>query len=138
MTTSTPTVLFLCVQNAGRSQMAAAWMRHLAGGRVQVLSGGSAPADDIHPVAVDAMAELGIDVAGERPRSWSDADLDAADVVVTMGCGDTCPVVPGTRYLDWELDDPSGQPIDVVRLIRDDIGERVQELLTQLEVPAEA
>ncbi len=138
MTTSTPTVLFLCVQNAGRSQMAAAWMRHLAGDRVQVLSGGSAPADDIHPVAVDAMAELGIDVTGQRPRTWSDTDLDAADVVVTMGCGDTCPVVPGTRYLDWELDDPSGQPIDVVRLIRDDIGERVQALLTELEVPAEA
>jgi arsenate reductase (thioredoxin) len=136
VTTPAPTVLFLCVQNAGRSQMAAAWMRHLAGDRVQVLSGGSNPAAEVHPEAVAVMAEIGIDLTGLAPRAWADADLEAADVVVTMGCGDTCPLVPGTRYLDWELTDPSGQPPEVVRLIRDEIGERVRDLLTELAVPA--
>ncbi len=134
MTESVPTVLFLCVQNAGRSQMAAAWMRHLAGDAVQVLSGGSRPADAVHGNVAEAMAELAIDISGQRPRTWTEADLEEADVVVTMGCGDTCPVIPGKRYVDWELEDPSGQPTEVVRLIRDDIGERVQGLLTDMQV----
>ncbi len=136
MTSSTPSVLFLCVQNAGRSQMAAGWMRHLAGDAVAVLSGGSRPANDVHPEAAAVMAELGIDIASERPRTWTEADLETADVVVTMGCGDTCPVIPGKRYVDWELTDPSGQPMEVVRLIRDDIGERVRVLLTELKSDA--
>ncbi len=131
---ATPTVLFLCVQNAGRSQMAAGWLRHLGGDRVRVLSGGSTPAEDVHPVAAEAMAELGIDLAGATPRAWEQEDLEAADVVVTMGCGDECPVIPGKRYLDWELTDPSGKPLDDVRPIRDDIGERVRGLLTELGV----
>ena len=130
-----PTVLFLCVRNAGRSQMAAGWMRHLAGDRVHVLSGGSDPGDDVHAVAVDAMHEVGIDLTRSQPRPWTRDDLEAADVVVTMGCGDECPVVPGTRYLDWELADPGDRPIDEVRAIRDDIRARVEELLEELEVP---
>ncbi len=129
-----PTVLFLCVKNAGRSQMAAGWLRRLAGDRVEVLSGGSDPGDGIHPVAAEAMAEVGIDIADERPRSWSHASLERADVVVTMGCGDTCPVVPGTRYLDWELDDPAGRPLEAVRPIRDEIERRVRELMGDLGV----
>lgn len=133
-----PTVLFLCVKNAGRSQMAAGWLRHLAGDRVEVLSGGSDPDDEIHPVAVEAMAEVGIDITGERPRSWSHASLERADVVVTMGCGDTCPVVPGTRYLDWELDDPAGRPLEAVRPIRDEIERRVRDLMGDLRVDAVA
>ncbi len=132
--TRRPTVLFLCVHNAGRSQMAAGWMRHLAGDRVQVLSGGSAPADTINPAAVEVMREVGIDITDQHPRPWSDEDLDATDVVVTMGCGDTCPVLPGTRYLDWELTDPAGLPLEEVRPIRDDIADRVRALLTELEV----
>lgn len=131
---TTPTVLFLCVHNAGRSQMAAGWMRHLAEDRVQVLSGGSAPADSINPVAVEAMAELGIDIADQQPRPWEQTDLEAADVVVTMGCGDTCPVLPGKRYMDWELTDPSGRPLDEVRWIRDEIGDHVRSLLVDLQV----
>ncbi|MEX2324258.1 MAG: arsenate reductase ArsC [Nitriliruptoraceae bacterium] len=131
---SRPTVLFLCVQNAGRSQMAAGWLRHLAGDRVHVLSGGTSPADDIHPVAIEAMAELGIDITRAQPRAWTDADVEVADVIVTMGCGDTCPVYPGKRYLDWDLTDPGGQPIEVVRLVRDEIGERVRKLVTDLLV----
>lgn len=138
MTSTTPTVLFLCVQNAGRSQMAAGWMRHLAGEAVQVLSGGSRPADAVHAGVADAMAEIDIDVTGERPRTWAESDLEEADVVVTMGCGDTCPVLPGKRYVDWELDDPSGQSVEVVRLIRDDIGERVRGLLTELRATTPA
>lgn len=134
MTESVPTVLFLCVQNAGRSQMAAAWMRHLAGDGVQVLSGGSRPADAVHGNVAEAMDELEIDISGQRPRTWTEADLEEADVVVTMGCGDTCPVIPGRRYVDWDLEDPSGQPAEVVRLIRDDIGERVRSLLTEMRV----
>jgi arsenate reductase (thioredoxin) len=133
----TPTVLFLCVQNAGRSQMAAGWLQHLAGDGVRVLSGGSAPAEDVHPVAAEAMREIGIDLAGTRPRAWTRDDLEEADVVVTMGCGDECPVVPGKRYLDWELTDPSGKPLEAVRPIRDDIGERVRGLLTELGVDPE-
>ncbi len=135
MTSSdTPTVMFLCVHNAGRSQMAAGWLRHLAGDRVEVLSGGSAPGERIHPVAADAMAEVGIDITGESPKPWTDETLDATDVVVTMGCGDTCPVVPGTRYLDWELDDPAGRPLDEVRPIRDDIEQRVRGLMDELGI----
>ncbi len=131
---TTPTVLFLCVHNAGRSQMAAGWLRHLAGDRVEVLSAGSEPADRINPAAVEAMAEVGIDISSNQPRSWTEEDLDATDVVVTMGCGDTCPVLPGKRYLDWDLDDPAGQGVDAVRPIRDDIRGRVEALLIDLGV----
>ena len=134
--TDAPTVLFLCVHNAGRSQMAAGWMRHLAGDRVNVLSGGSEPADAINPAAVEAMREVGIDISDQAPRPWTEEILDATDVVVTMGCGDTCPVVPGTRYLDWELDDPAGRPVEAVRPVRDDIEQRVRGLLADLNVAA--
>ena len=129
---STPTVLFVCVHNAGRSQMAAGWLRHLAGDRVQVLSAGSAPAEGINPVAVEAMAEVGIDIAGEQPKLLSDAAVESSDVVVTMGCGDACPFYPGTRYEDWALDDPAGQGIEAVRPIRDEIRGRVEELIASL------
>ena len=129
-----PAVLFLCVHNAGRSQMAAGWLRHLADGRVDVYSAGSAPADAINPVAVEAMAEVGIDIAGAQPRTWDAELLDAVDVVVSMGCGDACPVLPGKRYVDWPLDDPAGQGIDAVRPIRDEIAGRVSELMTELGV----
>lgn len=115
--------------------MAAGWARALGGDRVEVYSGGSAPADEINPAAVAAMAERGVDIAGSRPRVWEYEDIEKADVVVTMGCGDTCPVVPGTRYEDWELDDPAGRPVDEVRRIRDDIETRVRALLRDLEVP---
>ena len=132
-----PSVLFLCVHNAGRSQMAAGWMRHLAGDRVEVFSGGSEPAEEVNKVAVEAMSEKGIDISGEIPQPWADEIVRAADVVVTMGCGDACPVFPGKRYVDWELDDPSGQPIEVVRAIRDDLEARVQGLLAEL-VPVQS
>jgi len=135
--TDTPTVLFLCVHNAGRSQMAAGWMRHLAGDRVEVLSGGSDPASQVNPAAVEAMAEVGIDIAGQFPRPWTDEIISATDVVVTMGCGDACPVIPGTRYLDWELDDPAGKPVDAVRPVRDEIEQRVRALLSDLDVPVQ-
>lgn len=131
---TTPTVLFLCVHNAGRSQMAAGWMRHLAGDRVDVRSGGSAPADRINPAAVAAMGEVGIDITSSSPQPWTEDTLGAADVIITMGCGDTCPVYPGKRYLDWELDDPAGQSVDTVRSIRDDIERRVRGLLAELGV----
>lgn len=134
----TPTVLFLCVHNAGRSQMAAGWLRHLAGDRIQVLSGGSAPAETINPAAVAAMAEVGIDISEHTPQAWTDATLGAADVVVSMGCGDTCPVIPGKRYLDWELEDPAGKGVDAVRPIRDDIGARVRGLMQELGVDPDA
>jgi arsenate reductase (thioredoxin) len=133
-----PAVLFLCVHNAGRSQMAAGWMRHLAGDAVEVFSGGSEPASSINPVAVEAMAEMGVDIRSELPQPWTDDIVRAADVVVTMGCGDACPVFPGKRYLDWELTDPAGQPIEVVREVRDDIRSRVEALLASLDVPATA
>lgn len=129
-----PSILYLCVHNAGRSQMAAGWTRHLAGDRVQVLSGGSNPAEQVNPAAVEAMAEVGIDISRQTPQRWTDANLDAADVVVTMGCGDTCPVVPGTRYLDWELDDPAGKPVEQVRAVRDEIRQHVTTLLHELDV----
>jgi arsenate reductase (thioredoxin) len=133
-----PTVLFLCVHNAGRSQMAAGWLRHLGAGRVEVLSAGSEPADRVNPSAVEAMAEVGIDIAGQQPQRWTDETLGAADVVVTMGCGDTCPYVPGTRYVDWPLDDPAGMGVDAVRPIRDEIGERVEGLLAELVTGVQA
>ncbi|HJR24301.1 MAG TPA: arsenate reductase ArsC [Acidimicrobiales bacterium] len=131
-----PNVLFLCVHNAGRSQMALGWFRHLAGDRAVGWSAGSEPADHVNPVAVEAMDEVGIDISGEHPQRWTEAGLAQADVVVTMGCGDTCPYVPGTRYVDWPLDDPAGQGIDVVRPIRDEIERRVRSLLAELEAEA--
>lgn len=136
--TDTPTVLFLCVHNAGRSQMAAGWLQHLAGDRVQVLSAGSAPAEQVNPAAVEAMAEVGIDLSGARPQPWTDETLEATDVVVTMGCGDACPVLPGKRYLDWPLEDPAGKGVETVRPIRDQIRGRVEELMEELGVPVEA
>lgn len=129
-----PAVLFLCVHNAGRSQMAAGWLRHLAAGRVEVFSGGSDPGVETNSVAVTAMAEVGIDIAREYPKPWTDEIARAADVIVTMGCGDACPVFPGKRYEDWELTDPSGQPIDVVRAVRDDIRTRVEQLMASLDL----
>ena len=129
-----PVVLFLCVHNAGRSQMALGWFRHLAEDRAEARSGGSAPADDLNPAAVAAMAEVGIDLRGEQPQRWTDEIVQAADVVVTMGCGDACPLFPGKRYEDWELDDPAGMGVDAVRPIRDEIGDRVRELLRSLDV----
>ncbi|MDZ7732130.1 MAG: hypothetical protein U5R31_02625 [Acidimicrobiia bacterium] len=133
-----PAVLFLCVHNAGRSQMAAGWLRHLAGGAVEIFSGGSDPGSETNAVAVEAMAEVGIDITAEYPKPWTDEIARAADVIVTMGCGDACPVLPGKRYEDWELTDPAGQPIEVVRAVRDDIRDRVRELITSLDVPARA
>ena len=129
-----PSVLFLCVHNAGRSQMALGWFDHLARGRALAWSGGSTPAAEVNRAAVAAMAEIGIDISAEHPKRWTDAALAAADVVVTMGCGDTCPFVPGKRYDDWPLDDPAGQPIDAVRTIRDEIGDRVRSLLADLGI----
>jgi arsenate reductase len=127
-----PTVLFLCVHNAGRSQMAAGWLRHLGGDRVDVLSGGSEPGSSVNPVAVEVMAEAGIDISSYTPRAWSLDEVGTADVVVTMGCGDVCPVIPGRLYEDWELTDPSGQPIEVVRAVRDEIEGRVRGLIAKL------
>ncbi|CAM3497012.1 arsenate reductase ArsC [Nocardioides zeicaulis] len=129
---SRPTVLFVCVHNAGRSQMAAAWLQHLAGDRVEVLSAGSAPAASVNPVAVEAMAEVGIDIAAASPKVLTDDAVRVSDVVVTMGCGDACPFFPGTRYEDWVLDDPAGQGIEAVRPIRDEIRRRVEELVASL------
>lgn len=130
----TPGVLFLCVHNAGRSQMAAGWLRHLGGDRVMVWSGGSEPASEINPAAIEAMAEIGIDITTEFPKPWTDEVVRAADVVITMGCGDACPLYPGKRYEDWELPDPAGQGISAVRPIRDEIGARVRTLLASLGV----
>ncbi|MGA0866414.1 MAG: arsenate reductase ArsC [Candidatus Nanopelagicaceae bacterium] len=127
-----PTVLFVCVHNAGRSQMAAGYMRHLSGGRVEVLSAGSAPKDSINPQAVAVMAEEGIDIANQLPKVLTDDAVIASDVVITMGCGDTCPFYPGKRYEDWVLDDPAGQPIEKVRVIRDQIKKRVEDLLAEI------
>jgi arsenate reductase (thioredoxin) len=131
---SAPAVLFLCVHNAGRSQMALGWFNALAGGRAVAWSGGSEPAREINPSAISAMAEVGIDITGEYPKPWTDDVVRAADVVVTMGCGDTCPFYPGKRYEDWALDDPAGRGIDAVRPIRDEIRERVTELLKSLDI----
>ncbi|GJJ24143.1 arsenate reductase ArsC [Mycobacterium sp. DSM 3803] len=129
-----PTVLFLCTHNAGRSQMALGFFNHLARGHALGWSGGSEPADQINPAAVAAMAEVGIDITREYPKPWTDTVVRSADVVVTMGCGDTCPHFPGKRYENWELPDPAGQPVDIVRGIRDDIEQRVRGLLTDLGV----
>ena len=127
-----PAVLFLCVHNAGRSQRGAAWLRHLAAGRVDVYSGGSAPGAAVNPMAVQAMAEVGIDIADQQPKPWTDEVLQSTDVVITMGCGDTCPVYPGKRYEDWTLPDPAGQPIEMVREVRDEIRARVDDLIARL------
>ncbi|WP_395696416.1 arsenate reductase ArsC [Nocardioides sp.] len=133
MTTGTkPTVLFVCVHNAGRSQMAAGYLHHLAGDRIEVLSAGSRPGDQINPVAVQAMAEEGIDIAGNQPKVLTTDAVQASDVVITMGCGDECPYFPGKRYEDWELDDPAGQGIEAVRPIRDEIRQRIEELIVSL------
>ena len=130
--TGKPTVLFVCVHNAGRSQMAAGYLQHLAGDRVEVLSAGSAPKDQINPVAVDAMAEEGIDIAGGTPKLLTVDAVKESDVVITMGCGDACPIFPGKRYEDWQLDDPAGQGIDAVRPIRDEIRSRIEGLIAEL------
>ena len=139
MSDTRPEVLFVCIHNAGRSQMAAALLAHHAGDRVVVRSAGTAPADDINPAVVEAMAELGIDLhaSGAHPKRLEDAAVQASDVVITMGCGDECPFYPGTRYLDWKLDDPAGQGVDAVRPIRDEIDRRVRELIAEL-VPTTA
>jgi protein-tyrosine-phosphatase len=131
---SAPAVLFMCVHNAGRSQMALGWFNHLARGRAVAWSGGSEPGDRINPSAVAAMAEVGIDITGEYPKPWTDEIVRAADVVITMGCGDACPFYPGKRYEDWVLEDPAGRDVDAVRPIRDEIRERVTELLKSLDV----
>ncbi|MFF8930947.1 arsenate reductase ArsC [Streptomyces longwoodensis] len=130
--TATPSVLFVCVHNAGRSQMAAAFLTHLAGDRVRVRSAGSAPADAVNPAVVDAMAEVGVDIAAEVPKVLTVEAVQASDVVITMGCGDTCPVFPGKRYLDWELPDPAGQGVEAVRPIRDEIERRVRGLVDDI------
>ncbi|MET8801391.1 arsenate reductase ArsC [Streptomyces sp. NPDC004546] len=127
-----PCVLFVCVHNAGRSQMAAAFLTHLAGDRVQVRSAGSAPADSVNPAVVAAMTEVGIDIAAEVPKVLTVEAVQASDVVITMGCGDTCPVFPGKRYLDWELPDPAGQGVEAVRPIRDEIEKRVRGLIDEI------
>lgn len=129
---SIPEVLFVCVHNAGRSQMAAALLAHHGGERVRVRSAGSAPKDSVNPVVVEVMAEIGLDVSREFPKPLTTEAVRASDVVITMGCGDACPVFPGKRYLDWELPDPAGQPIEVVRSIRDEIDRRVQALVAEL------
>ena len=136
--TGKPGVLFLCVHNAGRSQMGAGWLRHLGAGRVDVFSAGSNPGADTNPAAIAAMAEVGIDISSYRPQRWTDDMVRAVDVVISMGCGDACPVYPGKRYEDWELTDPSGQPIEVVREVRDEIRTRVEELLRSLGISAES
>ncbi|CAL9310691.1 arsenate reductase ArsC [Streptomyces sp. SudanB182_2057] len=133
-----PSVLFVCVHNAGRSQMAAAFLTHLAGDRVQVRSAGSAPAGTVNPAVVEALAEVGIDISAEVPKVLTTEAVQASDVVITMGCGDTCPVFPGKRYLDWRLPDPAGQGVDAVRPIRDEIEERVRALITEIAPPARA
>jgi len=125
-------VLFVCVHNAGRSQMAAAYLGHLSGGAVEVRSAGSAPADEVNPAAVEAMAEDGIDIAAQKPKLLTTDAVRESDVVITMGCGDACPIFPGKRYEDWELDDPAGQGIDAVRPIRDEIRARVEKLIAEV------
>ncbi|MGK0715769.1 arsenate reductase ArsC [Leucobacter sp. W1153] len=133
MTTQTkPSVLFVCVHNAGRSQMAAGYLRHIAGDRIEVRSAGSMPADQINPTAVAAMREEGIDITAEQPKVLTTEAVQDSDVVITMGCGDACPFFPGKRYEDWELDDPAGQGIEAVRPIRDDIKQRIEELVASL------
>jgi arsenate reductase len=130
--TDKPTVLFVCVHNAGRSQMAAGWLQHLAGDRVDVRSAGSAPAESVNPMAVVAMAEEGVDIAAAQPKVLTTEAVEESDVVITMGCGDACPVFPGMRYEDWQLEDPAGRGIDAVRPIRDEIKRRVEDLIASL------
>ena len=131
-----PSVLFVCVHNAGRSQMAAAYVRHLSRGAVEVRSAGSAPAASINPAVHEAMLEEGIDLSAEKPTVLTPDAVEASDVVITMGCGDTCPIFPGKRYEDWELDDPAGQGVEATRLIRDDIKSRIQRLIAELDATA--
>jgi arsenate reductase (thioredoxin) len=130
-----PSVLFVCVHNAGRSQMAAGWVRHLAGASVEVRSAGSAPGDHVNPSAVAAMGEVGIDISDQRPKVLTTDAVEASDVVITMGCGDACPVFPGKLYLDWQLEDPAGKGVESVRPIRDEIERRIRGLLAELQVP---
>jgi arsenate reductase len=132
--TARPSVLFVCVHNAGRSQMAAGWLQHLAGDAVEVRSAGSLPGDRVNPAAVQAMAEVGIDISDQRPKLLTTDAVEASDVVITMGCGDACPVFPGTRYLDWDLEDPAGKGVESVRPIRDDIERRIRGLVAELGV----
>jgi len=132
MSSSKPTVLFVCVHNAGRSQMAAGFMNELGAGRIEVLSAGSAPKDSINPIAVEAMQEVGIDISKNTPKVLTPEAVQESDAVITMGCGDACPFYPGKRYEDWVLDDPAGQGIESVRVIRDDIKKRVEQLLSEL------
>ncbi len=132
MTDTKPSVLFVCIHNAGRSQMAAGYLRHLAGDRIEVRSAGSMPADQINLIAVEAMREVGIDITAEQPKVLTPEAVQASDVVITMGCGDACPYYPGKRYEDWKLDDPAGQGIDAVRPIRDDIRARIEGLIASL------
>ncbi|MEE2043343.1 arsenate reductase ArsC [Nocardiopsis tropica] len=127
-----PSVLFVCVHNAGRSQLAAAGLRHRSGGRIEVRSAGSAPADSLNPAVVEAMAEVGVDITGQRPRVLTPEAVEASDVCVTMGCGDACPFFPGKRYLDWDLPDPAGRGVEAVRPIRDEIRRRVEALVREL------
>jgi arsenate reductase (thioredoxin) len=133
-TSDKPSVMFLCVHNAGRSQMASGWLKHLSNDRVEVFSGGSEPASQVNPAAIEAMAEVGIDIRTEYPKPWTDEIIKAADVVVTMGCGDACPVYPGKRYEDWVLDDPEGLGVEGIRPIRDEIRGRVEALMAELEL----
>jgi arsenate reductase len=131
----TASVLFVCVHNAGRSQMAAGWLRSLAGDAVEVRSAGSVPGDQVNPAAVAAMAEVGIDISDQRPKVLTTDAVEASDVVITMGCGDACPIFPGKRYLDWQLEDPAGKGVESVRPIRDEIERRIRGLLAELQVP---
>ena len=134
--TDKSSVLFVCVHNAGRSQMAAGWLRSLAGDAVEVRSAGSVPGDQVNPAAVAAMAEVGIDISDQRPKVLTTDAVEASDVVITMGCGDACPVFPGKRYLDWQLEDPAGKGVESVRPIRDEIEDRIRGLLAELQVPS--
>ena len=130
--TEKPSVLFVCVHNAGRSQIAAGYLTHLTNGAIEVRSAGSAPADSINPIVIEAMREEGIDLTDQKPKILTTGAVQVSDVVITMGCGDVCPVFPGKRYLDWQLDDPAGQGLDVVRPIRDEIRRRIEKLITEL------
>ena len=136
--TDRPSVLFVCVHNAGRSQMAAAWLNHLSAGSIEVRSAGSAPAAQVNPSAVEAMAEVGIDIAAEQPKILTTEAVKESDVVITMGCGDACPIFPGKRYEDWELEDPAGKNVEGVRPVRDEIKRRVEELIASLQPATEA
>jgi arsenate reductase len=137
MISDKPSVMFLCVHNAGRSQMASGWLKHLSGDRVDVFSGGSEPASTVNPAAIEAMAEVGIDIRTEFPKPWTDEIIRAADVVITMGCGDACPVYPGKHYEDWVLDDPEGLGVEAVRQIRDEIRGRVEKLMAEMKIAPE-